>query len=218
MIVDDWLKDIPQQFLDKRNIEILVSAFAKQIQELYKVYSDLNLLTDLETAFGVNLDYVGTIIPMSRKDASEIAGVKEHDYIMEDKLYRKYLKYKNLVNTSECTYYDIIEGLKLLLGDDAKISYVEKKEYPATIFIRLPVFSKTEQSILSVPIVRAAGVGVVVELDLNANRLYIASAFLSGETVSIYPLELENIDVNFTVRNGLAQAIGSEIVEIGAKE
>lgn len=218
MIVDDWLKDIPQQFLDKRNIEILVSVFAKQIQELYKVYSDLNLITDLETAFGVNLDYVGTIIPLSRKDASEIAGVKEHDYIMEDKLYRKYLKYKNLVNTSECTYYDIIEGLKLLLGNDAKISYVEKKEHPATIFIRLPIFSKTEQSVLTVPIVRAAGVGVVVELDLNSNRFYVASAFLSGETVSVYPLELENIDVKFTVQNGFVQAIGSEIVEIGVKE
>lgn len=70
-IVDNWLNDLPQQFLEKKNIEALIRAFSKQLQELQQVFDDLENLTDLDTATGQNLDMVGTIIPLSRKEAGD---------------------------------------------------------------------------------------------------------------------------------------------------
>ena len=66
-IVDNWLNDLPQQFLEKKNIEALIRAFSKQLQELQQVFDDLENLTDLDTATGQNLDMVGTIIPLRKK-------------------------------------------------------------------------------------------------------------------------------------------------------
>ena len=68
-IVDSWLNDLPQQFLEKKNIEALIPAFSKQLQEIEDVFDNLKNLTDLDTAAGQNLDMVGTIIPLSRKEA-----------------------------------------------------------------------------------------------------------------------------------------------------
>jgi len=46
-IADIWLRDMPQQFQGKHNIEVLVKAFSKQMQELEKVFQDINTMTDL---------------------------------------------------------------------------------------------------------------------------------------------------------------------------
>ena len=62
-ILKDWLRDMPIQFIGKKNIEVLIKAFARQMQELDVVFEELNTKTDLDTATGQNLDYVGTIIP-----------------------------------------------------------------------------------------------------------------------------------------------------------
>ena len=35
-ILDDWIEDMPQQFQGKERIEALISAFAKQIEELHR--------------------------------------------------------------------------------------------------------------------------------------------------------------------------------------
>ena len=68
-ILNEWMKDIPQQFLGKHNIEVLIKAFARQLQEVQQIFDDMKTKLDLDTATGQNLDYVGTIIPLSRKEA-----------------------------------------------------------------------------------------------------------------------------------------------------
>ena len=115
-IADIWLRDLPQQFQSKHNIEVLIKAFSKQIQELDKVFHDLNTMTDIDDAVGQNLDYVGTIIPLTRKEAGELAGIGVTDPVISDDRYRQFLRYQNLVNTNECTYYDLMEGLALQIG------------------------------------------------------------------------------------------------------
>ena len=114
LIIDEWMRDMPQQFLGKKNIEVLVAAFSRQLQEIRQVFDDMNTKVDLDTAVGQNLDYVGTIIPLSRKEAGELAGINDTDPVISDERYRQFLRYKLLVNTNECTYYDLMEGLALL--------------------------------------------------------------------------------------------------------
>ena len=133
---ENWLEDMPQQFQNKKNIEIFIRAFSKQIDELLQVFDDLNEQTVLDKATGQNLKYVGDILSTSVKEAQTILK-KANDDEITDETYRKVLQYKAIQNNCDCTYYDIMDSISLLWDTD-KIKYVEKIEKPATIYITLP--------------------------------------------------------------------------------
>lgn len=161
---DQWLKDLPQQFQGKRRIEVLISAFARQMDEIRQVFDDLNRFTDIDNAHGVNLDRVGDIVVLSRKDAQVILRSRT-DLELEDEVYRQVLRYKAVRNTCDCTYEDIVGTLKLL-WDVEYITYVEKPERPATIFMEMPPFDiniadPVAKRVLSI---RPAGVGLIYAL------------------------------------------------------
>lgn len=159
-IADIWLRDLPQQFQGKHNIEVLIKAFSKQMQEVDRVFKDLNTMTDIDTATGKNLDYVGTIIPLTRKEAGELAGINASEPVIQDERYRQYLRYKMLQNTSECTYYEIMESIEILWDVD-RTHYYERDDSPATIFIGLPTVDVNEddQAKGKPKILKPAGVG-----------------------------------------------------------
>ncbi len=137
--LERWLADIPSQFCNKKNIEIFIRAFSKQIDELLQVFDDLKSKTTLENATGQNLKYIGDILSTSVKEAQTI--LKEaNDYEVIDETYRKVLQYKAIQNNCDCTYYDIMDSIGLLWNTDI-IKYVEKPEKPATIYIELPEVS-----------------------------------------------------------------------------
>ena len=161
-ILDAWLKDMPQQFLGLPKIEILIAAFAKQLQEVERVFLDLNRKTDLETARGQNLDYTGTIIPLTRKEAGILSGSGNSEYVLPDDRYRQLLKYKLLINTNECTYYDLIAGLQLFWGTgNTPIYYSEDPLIPATIILRTEARSDEDiENLMSIPTPRPAGVAL----------------------------------------------------------
>lgn len=167
-ILDKWLQDIPQQFQGKRNIEVLISAFAKQLQELEQVFEDLNTKTDLETATGQNLDMVGTIIPLTRKEAGELAGIGVTDPAISDERYRQFLKYKNLVNTNRCTYYDLMTGLQLL-WDVQPVYYIEDPDMPATIILTMPFLKPGGEVVRlgEVPMIKPGGVRIEFQYQIK---------------------------------------------------
>ena len=176
-VLDSWLQDFPQQFLGQPRIEALVSAFARQLQELERVFSDVNEKTDLETATGQNLDYVGTVIPLTRKEAAILAGAVRQNpsaVMRDDEAYRKLLKYQRLVNTNECTYYDLMEGASFLLDTETTpIHYSENPDKPATIILSSPsvTFEDGFDDLLRVAFIRPAGVGVEWHIDLSRDCL-----------------------------------------------
>ena len=193
-IVDAWLRDLPQQFQGKERIEILISAFAKQLQEVEQVFADLNDLTDVDTATGKNLDYVGTIIPLSRKEAGILAGEINPDVIITDERYRRFLKYQRLINTNECTYSDIMDGLDLLWGV-SPVYYMEDPQRPATIILSINAVSDEEsaEDCMITPVLRSAGVGLVIAM----------------RSTSEYPLY-----VGFMVKKGRASVIGCDSTDL----
>lgn len=163
-IVDRWIRDLPQQFLGKRNIEVLIKAFARQLQELWEVFDELNTQLDLETAEGKNLDYVGTILPLSRKKAGELAENGVAEPVISDERYRRFMKYKILRNTSECTYDDLVTGIELL-WKYKNIHYIEDPEHPAMIIFETPMLSLDEKDSVEFHAnlcIRASGVGVML--------------------------------------------------------
>lgn len=165
-ILENWLSDLPQQFQNKNNIEILIRAFSRQLEELKKVFDDLDNKTDLDNAEGKQLDCVGDIVNLSRKDAGILAGLGMSAPVIPDERYRKLLTYKVLSNTSDCTYNDLMESLEILWKTEG-IKYFEDPKRPATIFLILPKSDVADNLVLPFErklVVKAAGVSVLYKL------------------------------------------------------
>lgn len=159
-IVDSWLQDMPQQFQGLPRIEALITAFARQLQEIQNVVDDLEKLTDIDTATGQNLDMVGNIVSLTRKEATSIIRQASDDVLTDD-MYRKALRYKLLKNSSECTYEDIMKAVSLL-WDTSSISYKEPEDRPATVLLSLPAVSldAIDPAVGRVLAIKAAGVWI----------------------------------------------------------
>nr|DAI16836.1 MAG TPA: Protein of unknown function (DUF2612) [Caudoviricetes sp.] len=164
-ILDDWLSDFPAQFHSKKNVEIFVKIFSKQLQEVREVLRELNTMTDIDVAKGKNLDMVGSIVALSRVEAAYYAGADINSPLVSDDIYRRILNYKKLRNTNECTYYDIMEGLQLIWGTSSPVYYKEKPERPATIFLTMPKqdIDEAYQSFLKTLNIKPGGVSLVYE-------------------------------------------------------
>lgn len=165
-VFESWITDLPQQFKNKRNIEILIRAFSRQLEELRKVFDDLDNKTDLNNSTGEQLDLVGGIVNLSRKEAGFLAGLGIDAPVISDERYRKLLTYKVLSNTSDCTYSDLMESLEILWQTEG-IKYYEDPNKPATIYLILPKSDIEESLILPFErrlVVKAAGVSVLYKL------------------------------------------------------
>lgn len=232
-IREEWLKDIPQQFHDKKNIETIISAFSKQLQELEQVFNDINEKTGLDSAIGKNLDMVGTIIPLSRKEAGELAQNGIVEPVISDERYRKFLRYKNLVNTNKCTYYDLMNGLSIL-WDVQPVYYIEDPDIPATIILTMPFLKPGGKVVMvgDVPMVKPAGVRIEFEYQIKivvetlvrwicaVYDLFICGTFNCGEKPG--PGSLGNVmyvetNLDVSAINNVFDTTLSGTVKIGGK-
>lgn len=183
-ILDTWIDDLPQQFQGKQYIEALISAFSKQLEELHGVFKQLDTETDLESAVGKNLDMVGDIITLTRKEAGVLAGIDVEDPVISDERYRQFLKYQMLVNTNECTYYDLMDGLALL-WDVSPIYYREDPALPAVIILTMPFLTPGGKVVTlgEVPMVKASGVRIEFEYYIKAIVEVAFNFWISGYDV-----------------------------------
>lgn len=151
-----WFDDIPMQFKGKKKIKILHDAFARQLQEVKDFLLELDVNRRIETAEGEQLDRIGDIVCLTRAQAGLYTGDPIPVNVLDDKTYRKFLKYKILLNTSYCTYDELIKGLNYFFID-YNIYYMEDPEWPATIVFKVP--SEVGSVLTETPIIKAAGVG-----------------------------------------------------------
>ena len=177
-IADAWLLDLPQQFQEKKNIEVLIRAFSRQMQEIREVFESMNERTSIESATGINLDLVGSNVSLSRTDAHEILW-KNKGLEISDEVYRNVLKYGILQNTSDCTYADIVQGIKLLWGS-YDLRYREDESMPATYILDFGRSSIDDATLLErrTMTIRSAGVRVLFYITFF-------SAFRTENVISI---------------------------------
>lgn len=164
-MIDNWLGDLPQQFHGKEKIEALIAAFARQLQEIQDAFDDLENLTDIDTATGQNLDMVGNIVSLTRKEATSIVR-KASDTLLTDDIYRQALRYKMLKNSSDCCYEDIM-GAVALVWDTGNIAYKEPADRPATVLLSLSAVSldSIDPAIGKVLAIKPAGVAVIYTVE-----------------------------------------------------
>lgn len=213
MKIENMLKRLTSNYNQSPsgNVYKLFSIISEEFRQIKATFDTISDWKNLDAAKGTTLDEIGVLVQELRNGQN-------------DEQYRLKLRFKMARNKSTADINSIISSLSLILRLPKEDITIYNSDEPASYRLVFPLLNlhksqkKTNEVIDLAESISAAGVRVILELQSPKNKLYIASAFLSGETVSIYPFELENIDVNFTVRNGLAQAIGSEIVEIGVKE
>lgn len=166
MVLDSLKKDLPAQFLGKRNIDAICTAFDNQLAEIFNVFNDLQYGRSLDTAVGKQLDMAGSIVGLTRAEGALLCGKEIFFEVLDDDRYRSYLKYKAYKNANNCTYEDVINQLRTVLGDN-DFSYSEDMSYPATILLSLNMNADGSVSLVNVPTISPAGVSVLYKNKIS---------------------------------------------------
>lgn len=162
------------------SIDGYLSALSDQCEELALRFADLPSLNNIDACVGVQLDRIGQLVGLTRREAGTMIGSRE--LADDDDVYRLVLKYKAYVNSCECTPNDIITATKLIFGA-TQVFYSERLDTPATFYLSIfAPFSDVVMSLLGTHdlIIHPAGVKVRTSLstkdtdtfgfsDLNAN-------------------------------------------------
>ena len=179
----DLKKDLVTQFQDQPNIDILVEAVQKQLQDVCVFYEQLRDLRSVYTAYGQQLDGVGQIAVLSRADAGELANYKKSTYVLTDDEYRNYLIFKIWKNTNKCTYEDIQTAFRMFW--DKPLYYSEYPNQPlgisepATMVFESSVCKPEDhvEKLFDLPFIKAAGVAVIIIAYTEAEEMqYTLSA------------------------------------------
>lgn len=202
-------QDLVEQFRGKANIEALMEVVGIELQEVFDFYEQLRTQRSVDTAVGRQLDGVGDIAVMTRKEAGQLAGNPIPFEVIDDDTYRQYLIYKILKNTCDCTYPDIIKAFRMFW--DRPLYYTEDPEQPATMIFdtgELPGDVDTTP-LFKTPLIRAAGVTLKLyartSVEMDTAWLRLRSGLGYAVTVTQLPTLEREIDYGAKVyaRSGI---------------
>ena len=168
-------KDLLEQFKGQPKIRALMEVIGRELEAVYQFLEDLNVKRDVYHAEGVQLDGVGNIAGISRQDAAVLAGVAVSK--MTDEMYRRFIIYKILRNTCDCTYSSLMQAIRMFWNGRSVVKYSEDPAFPATIILDIEGFSETGSlyDLMMVPLIRAAGVGLrIMTTSSMDNGIYVA--------------------------------------------
>ncbi len=195
--VERLRSDLVEQFKYKPVIDALMEAVGEQLADVSIFFEELRNLRWLHTAEGKQLDGIGDIVVLNRKEAGELASFTQPDYIIDDEQYKTYLIYKIWKNTCVCTYKDIIKAFKMFW--DKPLYYSESIDEPATMRFETDDLRPEDdaQKILNAPFIKAAGVGIHITAKtvnpMMGTYIGIKTLIGRGAMVTILP-EIE-IDI-----------------------
>ena len=190
--------DLVEQFRGKANIEALMEVIGAQLQQVYDFYDQLRQDRGVHTAVGKQLDGVGDIVVMTRMEAGKLAGDPIPFEVIDDETYRRYLIYKILKNTCDCTYPDIIKAFRMFW--DRPLYYKEDPAEPATMIFDTGEMDGTVDTtpLFTTPLLRAAGVTLKLyartKTEMETAKLYILSGLGFAVTETLLPILERNID------------------------
>ena len=206
--IDSMKKNLIEQFRDKPYIEALMEVLGSELQELYDFLVALSDEVDVNSAIGKQLDGIGDIVVLTRMEAGQLAGNPIPFEVIDDDTYRQYLIYKILKNTCDCTYPDIIKGLKMFW--DRPLYYTEDLEQPATMIFDTGEMEGNVDTtpLFKTPLIRAAGITLKLyartKIEMETVHLRIVSGLGYALTESILPvIELDyHFDSELHMRSG----------------
>lgn len=175
--------DLIEQFRGLPNIAVLNKAVARQLQAVYDFLLQLKTVLLIDASSGKQLDNIGDIVQISRREAAALARQSSYSYSDEDAMYRVFLYYKIFLNTAECTYSDIMRSIYMLW--DGELTYQEDPAEPATIILGYEMFNGNDnRRLLSIPILKPAG----VKIRFNARGNLGMTIYAGGSTTQMTKL------------------------------
>lgn len=158
--------DLPQMFKGRANIEAFNKAVGRQLNELLDFYNQLNFDRTLKTAVGLQLDAIGDILGMTRKQAYEATDHTDA-HALSDEDYRTLLAYKIMLNYGHATYYDIMRGIRRFYGANP-VTYHEEVESPASFSVEIQCEEGEHIVLRNLLPIKAAGVNCSFQFRLYA--------------------------------------------------
>lgn len=190
--VDRLKNDLLEQFKDKPRIEQLIEVLGIELQEVAVFFEELFTHRSLGEACGDQLDGAGSIVGMSRVEATQWIGEENINGFLDDETYRKYLIFKSLKNASNCTYQEIVSVLKMFW--DGPLYYREDPSEPATMIFETEDLDGTSdtRSLFAMPQIRAAGVAMKLIAKASTKMptigLNVASDLGFSATETVLPM------------------------------
>lgn len=80
--------DLIEQFRGLPNIAVLNKAVARQLQEVYDFLLQLKTVLLIDVSSGKQLDNIGDIVQISRREAAALARQSSYSFSDEDTMYR----------------------------------------------------------------------------------------------------------------------------------
>lgn len=199
-------EELVEQFRDKPNIEAIMEVIGIELQEVFDFYRQLRDERGVDNAVGQQLDGVGDIAVMSRKEAGQLSGNPIPIEVIPDDLYRQYLIYKILKNTCDCTYPNIIKAFRMFW--DKPLYYTEDPKQPATMIFDTGEMDGTVDTrpLFTTPLLRAAGVTLRLfartKTEMKKSTLRVFHGLGCAMTVTELPNLERNIDFGTSVYTG----------------
>lgn len=201
--LDKIVKDLPEQFKNKKNLEVFFRAFSRQADEIAAMFEQLRTERNLQNAIGKQLNGNGDIVVLSRAEAARMFNESDME-LSDDEKYRKYLIFKAHYNTNRCTYEDFIYAFQMF-WDRGPIYYSENPAHPATIIITTNEMLPEENAadVFNVPVAKAGGVGLirraVTKTPIPAVRLNVVACAHNPITVTHVPYMIRELSFELDV-------------------
>ena len=202
--------DLVEQFREQPNIESLADVVARQMEEVWDFYKQLQTERTVKTAVGKQLDGIGNIVDLTRADVGKFTGTPIPFDILDDETYRKFLIWKILKNTSYTTYPDIIKAFKMFW--DYPLYYTEDPSQPATMIFdtgEMDGFVDTSP-LFSTPLLRAAGVTLKIYARTRTPIEAPPVAVVGGMGYGLIVSEIPDLELDYRFRGWLGIGAGMD--------
>lgn len=166
-------ENLVEQFRGKVRIDSLMEVVGSELQAVFNFYEQLRNERNVNSAIGKQLDGVGDIAGMTRREVGQLIGNVNP---IGDDTYRHYLIYKILKNTCNCTYPDIIKAFRMFWTQP--MYYSEDQTLPATMIFSFNYSeSQSITDLLDAPIIRPGGVGLLLRASLPQKQMKMYTGF-----------------------------------------
>lgn len=172
------------------NNEKLHKVIYGELEEIKKTFEDIKVSRDIDKTIGRNLDNIGK-------------NVLEYRSTENDELYRQLIKTKIIANLSQGDIETINEVARVLIGDSFQgiketWNLSQYNNEPAGLVLTMKNQAKVLQT-NAIDRAVAGGIGLRYVLELIQDKvvdsdIYIATVFVSGENITVYPYSIKDIE------------------------
>lgn len=163
-----YLKLITSEYAKKPLFNEYVETFLKKISPTVDNLNEFDILFNLETAVGDQLDAIGSLLSVSRNLPTDNENVPA---TLDDDLYRKVLKSAIYKYHWDGTRKGLEEILNIIFPN-VPVDFVDNQDMSYTVRVIDPTFSQTDLALLQLGYILPKPSGVKVNYEIQDKPLF----------------------------------------------